>query len=197
MHIYTRMLSSFALIGTTCLIAGCAASRLEPQVSGYACCNLRANHGWISSNNVQGGDLIPLGEAIKLSSIKRQYYVYGTVGEQEFGFRDDSAKTQAETLQWVRRIVVAEDPRAKMSEWPVAVRAAIGAARVFVGMTREQVAMALGYPSPNDTRDLSAAMWRYWTPAEDLPVDLQFGDDGKLVALVGKMSAVRTLELQR
>lgn len=184
-------------VAAAALLTGCAAVKLEQPIAGFSCCNLRANAGWISSNNLQGGDLIPLGVPIELTTIKRQFYVYGTVNGRELGLRDDSAKTEQDTLRWVRRVVVAEDPRPQMSAWPPEVRAAIGAARVFTGMTRAQVAMALGYPSPNDTRDLAGPTWRYWTPAEDLPVDLRFGEDGRLTALVGKESAVRTLELQR
>lgn len=189
------------LVGLTTMaalaLAGCAANQLEQPIAGYTCCNLRANSGWISSNNVQGGDLVPAGSPIKMAAIKRQYYVYGWVGEQEFGLRDDTAKTESDTLGWVRRVVVAADPKPQMATWSPEVRTAIGAARVFVGMTRAQVAMALGHPSRNDTPDLAAAVWRYWTPVEDLPVDLKFDGDGTLQELAGKASAIRTLVLQR
>lgn len=191
-----RLFARLTALSAAAMLAGCAATRLEQPIAGFSCCNLRANAGWISSNNVQGGDLIPLGVPVELTSIKRQYYVYGTVNGRELGLRDDSAKVEQDTLRWVRRVVVAEDPRPQLAAWPSDVRAAIGAARVFAGMTRTQVAMALGYPSPNDTRDLAGPTWRYWTPAEDLPVDLRFGEDGRLTALVGKESAVRTLEFQ-
>jgi hypothetical protein len=195
----SRFLSgAFRLIATisvATLTAGCAVP-LEQSFSGYSCCNLRANAGWISSNNVQGGDLIPLGEPIKLTSVKRSYYVYGTIGTIELGFRDDSANSQADAMRWVRRIVVENDPRVRLSAWSPEFRSAINAARVMPGMNREQVTMALGYPSSNDTPDLAAAVWRYWTPAENLPVDLRFDADGKLVELTGTLSAVRTLELR-
>lgn len=179
------------------LIAGCAATPMQQPISGYTCCNLRATQGWVSSNNVQGGDLIPAGSTILLNSIKRQYYLYGRIGSAEYGLRADSAKTEQDTMRWVQRVVVAEDPSPQLAAWPGEVRAAVGAARVFVGMKRAQVAMALGYPSPTDTPELSASLWRYWTPAEDLPVDLRFDAEGTLVELIGKASAVRTLEMQR
>ncbi len=179
------------------LLAGCAAIPLSEPVAGYTCCNLRSDGGWISSNNVQGGDLVPAGEAIKLTSVRRKFYVYGTIGGTDFGLRDDSAATEKDTLRWIHRIVVSSDPRATLNSWPSDVRSAVGAGRVFIGMTREQVAMAIGYPSPNDTPDLTASTWRYWTAAEDVTVDLRFSDQGKLVEFLGKPSAVRTIAFQQ
>lgn len=183
-----------ALSAAAITLAGCAAP-LDKPLAGYTCCNLRAADGWISSNNVQGGALIPLGEPVTLGSIKRSYYVYGEVGGREFGFRDDSASTEEQTLRWVRRIVVADDPRKQLEKLPADVRKAIGAARVVVGMTRAEVAMALGFPSPTDTPDTAAPTWRYWTAHPDEPVDLRFDADGKLAEVSGKPAAVRQIEL--
>lgn len=179
------------------LVAGCAATPISPPMSGFTCCNLRGSGGWVSSNNVQGGDLIPAGTSITLSSIKRQYYIYGQVGSAEYGFRDDSAASQQDTLGWARRLVVQHDPKSVARSWPQDVRTAIGVARVSVGMTREQVAMSLGYPSRADTPELSSSTWRYWTPVEDLPVDLKFADDGRLRELAGNAAAVQLIEFQR
>ncbi len=183
-------------ITTALLLVGCA-TPLSPAITGYSCCNLRSNGGWISADNSQGGDLIPAGEAVKLTSSKRQYYVYGTIGDNAIGFRDDFAKSGKDTLQWIHRIVVPTNPRTEISSWPSEIRTAVGAARVTKGMTRTQVATALGYPSPNDTPDLNANTWRYWTPAEYLPVDIRFDNNGKVTGLFGEPSAVRMLELQR
>ncbi len=190
-------LARLIAVPTAVLIASCVATPIQQPIAGYTCCNLRGMQGWISSNNVQGGDLIPAGSSIRLNTVKRQFYVYGTIGDAEYGLRDDSAKTEQDTMRWVKRVVVAEDPTAQLQSWPREVRAAIGVARVFVGMKRAQVAMALGYPSPADTPDLQSLLWRYWTPAEDLPVDLRFDAEGTLVELIGKDTAVRTLQMQQ
>lgn len=193
---WRRALGISTLLAITIFASGCA-TPIE-AVIGYTCCNLRAYDGWISSNNVQEGELIPAGEAVKLTAVKRRFYVYGTIGDQGIGLRDDSAKTEQDTLRWVRRIVVAEDPRQQLASWSADVRSAVASARVFAGMTRAQVAMALGHPSPNDTPDLAAAdSWRYWVAIEDEPVDVRFGRDGRVAEISGKVSAVKRLELQR
>lgn len=189
---FLRFMPIMALL----LLVGCA-TPLSPAITGYSCCNLRSNGGWISADNSQGGDLIPAGEAVQLTSIKRQYYIYGTIGGNAIGFRDDYAKSEKDTLQWIRHIVMPTNPRAEISSWPSEIRTAVGTARVIKGMTRTQVATALGYPSPNDTPDLNVNTWRYWVPVEDLPVDIRFDNNGKVTGLFGEASAVRMLELER
>jgi hypothetical protein len=167
--------------------------RLPQPITGYTCCNLRMHDGWISSNNVQGGTLISAGEPVKLDSMKRSFYVYGTIGSADVALRDDSARTEADTQRWLRQIVLAEDPRSQIAGWPTEVRGAVLAGRASVGMTRTQVLTALGPPSSLETPDRNAASWRYWTALEDEPVDLFFGEDGRLARFGGKGPAVRLL----
>lgn len=80
-----------ALAAAAIALAGCAAPLDKKPLNDYICCNLRAADGWICSNNVHGGALVPLGEPVTPGSIKRRYYVYGEVGGHEVGFRDGSA----------------------------------------------------------------------------------------------------------
>jgi hypothetical protein len=196
-------ISRFSAIGaaliscSAALLSGCVAVPLDESISGYTCCNLRSYDGWISSNNVQGGDLVAAGEPARFDQIKKNYYLYGMIGGTELALRDDNARSKEDTLRWAHRIIVAEDPRPKLAAWPADVRKAISYGRVFTGMTREQVLMALGYPAPADTPDLNAESWLYWTSVGDHPVDLHFGKDQRLVSIVGRPSAVRMIEALR
>ena len=176
-----RALPALALV---CAVTACSTPLNEP-VSGRTCCNLRVSRGWISSNNTLGGSFIPAGEAVTIDTIKRDYYAYGTLAGESYGFRDDSAKSAGDTLAWLHRIVVSHDPRARLAAWPPEVRAAVSAGRVLRGMSREQVAMALGYPSPNDTRDLDGPVWRYWSTEDDSPLELEFTANGTLSKVTG------------
>ncbi|MBC7991469.1 MAG: outer membrane protein assembly factor BamE [Luteimonas sp.] len=181
-----------ALVSGIVLISACAAPIAKPVV-GFSCCNLRMEGGWVSSNNVQGGTLIPAGEPVQLTSIKKRFYVYGSIGGQEVALRDDGANTEADTLRWVNKLVVSDDPRQRLRAWPAEIRTAAQAGRVLVGMTREQVLFSLGYPSREDTPDLEASTWRYWTALDDSPVDLRFDGSGKLADLAGRPAAIRTV----
>lgn len=93
----------------------------------------------------------------------------------------------------MRRLVVADDPRARLERLPPDVRKAIGAARVVIGMTRDEVAMALGFPSPTDTPDPAAATWRDRTAHPDEPVDRRFDADGRHAEVAGTPAAVRQI----
>jgi hypothetical protein len=178
------------------LLAACAAPVQQP-INGYLCCNLRLNKGWVSSANIQGGSLLPFGEPARITSIKRTYYAYGSVRDAEYGFSEDSAKSEADTLRWARRIIVAEDPRLVFSQWPSEIRAAVSAAKVMKGMTRAQVIMAIAYPAPADTPDLSSRTWRYWTTIDDTPVELQFDANDVLERITGSEAGLRLVELGR
>ena len=179
-----------AAMTAAAVLSACSATPLKPTIVGYTCCNLRSDAGWISSNNVQGGAIVPAGEPVVLESIKKRYYVYGTVGGADTGLRDDNAKSEADTIRWAHSIVVAENPRARISSWPEDIRRAVQYGKVIVGMSKEQVLTSLGYPSRSDTPDIGAAVWRYWTPKDDLTVDLHFNESGRLASLSGMPSAI-------
>lgn len=191
-----RKINFIFVLGAAALLSACAATPIQPTISGYTCCNLRPYKDWISSTNVQGGTVIPAGEPAKFDSIKGNYYVYGTIGGRDAGLINESSKgknSKEDTLRWARRIVVAENPRTQLASWPSDVQTAVRYGKVFVGMTKEQVLMSLGYPSVTDTPDIKAATWRYWTTQDDAPVDLLFGEDNKLASVKGKAAGIQTI----
>jgi len=177
-------------------LSGCATKLAQP-ITGYTCCNLRPDYGWVSSTNMLGGPIVPAGEPVVLDTMKRDSYFFGTVGGDYVSLRDDAARSKDDALRWARQIVVPTDPRVALSGWSPEVQKAVYAAKVVPGMTRPQVLMALSYPSRNDTKDLNASSWRYWTTQEDEPVDILFGADGAVSGFSGKPSAVRTVEFRR
>jgi hypothetical protein len=184
-----KVMLKAATWATLATLAGCA-TPINPPITGYTCCNLHPEYDWVSSNNVQGGALLPAGQPVVLDSVKKKYYVYGSMGGTAVGLRDDNSKSEAETLEWVRHIVVAESPKAKLATWPADVREAVQSGKVLVGMTREQVLVSLGYPAKNDTPKLDAPVWRYWTAQADDPVELHFDEAGRLTKLTGSAAAV-------
>ncbi|MEJ8826278.1 hypothetical protein WKW80_30365 [Variovorax humicola] len=188
--------ASALLVAFPFLLSACA-MRLEQPVSGYTCCNLRYDYGWVSSSNVLGGPILPAGESATLDTIKRDKYFYGTIGATYVSMYDDTARSKEDGLRWARQIVVPADPRLQLATWSPEVQSAVYAAKVVVGMSRPQVLMSLSYPSRNDTKDLNANSWRYWTAQDDEPVDVNFGADGKVSGFSGPPSAVRAVELKR
>ncbi len=195
-HISSRRPVIVVLIAAAAAVAGCA-TKLTPSITGYTCCNLRPDYGWVSSTNMLGGPIVPAGEPVVLDTMKRDRYLYGMMGGDYVSLRDDTARSKEDMLRWTRQIVVQADPKAVLATWSPEVQKAVYSAKVVVGMTRPQVLMSLSYPSRNDTKDLSGNAWRYWTIQEDEPVDILFGADGTVSGFSGKPSAVRTVEFGR
>ncbi|WP_454908871.1 hypothetical protein [Variovorax gossypii] len=183
--------------GAACVILTGCATKLAPPITGYTCCNLRPEYGWVSSTNMLGGAILPSGEPVVIDSMKRDRYAYGTIGGDYVSLRDDTARSREDMQRWMRQIVVPTDPKVTLATWSSDVQRAVYSAKVIVGMTRPQVLMSLSYPSRDDTKDLNGNSWRYWTTQEDEPVDILFGADGAVSGFSGKPSAVRTVEFKR
>ncbi|MFM9923128.1 hypothetical protein VLK31_09075 [Variovorax sp. H27-G14] len=194
-HPFPRTAAALAVIASV-FLSGCA-TKLSQPITGYTCCNLRPDYGWVSSANLLGGPIVPVGEPVVLDTMKRDRYAYGTIGGDYVSLRDDTARSKEDMLRWTRQIVVPTDPRLTLATWGPEVQKAVYAAKAAVGMTRPQVLMSLSYPSRNDTKDLNANTWRYWTTQEDEPVDILFGADGTVSGFSGKPSAIRTVEFRR
>jgi hypothetical protein len=192
----TVRVSAALVLAASTLLAGCA-TKLPQPITGYTCCNLRPDYGWVSSTNMLGGPIVPFGEPAVLDTMKRDRYLYGTIGSDYVSLRDDTSRSREDMLRWARQIVVPTDPKVTLASWSPEVQKAVYSAKVMVGMTRPQVLMALSYPSRNDTKDLNATAWRYWTVQEDEPVDVLFGADGTVSGFSGKPSAIRTVEFRR
>lgn len=187
----------YYLAGSTllALLAGCT-TPLTPQITGYTCCNLRPSYDVVSSYNVQGGAILPAGEPVKLTTIKKRYHVYGTIGDTDIELRDDMSGSEAETLAWVRQVVVAENPRAQLATWPADIQAAVQSAKVKPGMSKAQVLMSLGYPSKKETPKLDAQVWHYWTlQDDDNTIQLHFDDKGLLTHLTGVPAGVQAVSV--
>jgi hypothetical protein len=195
-RISPRRLATLALIAITAILVGCA-TKLAPPITGYTCCNLRPDYGWVSSTNMLGGAIVPAGEPVVLDTMKRDKYAYGTIGGDYLSLRDDTGRSKEDMQSWIRQLVVPTDPKLALGTWSPEVQKAVYSAKVVVGMTRPQVLMSLNYPSRNDTKDLNTNAWRYWTTLEDEPVDVLFGADGTVSGFSGKPSAIRTVEFRR
>jgi hypothetical protein len=117
------------------------------------------------------------------------------VAGADYGVRDDQAKSEQDTLQWLRRIVVTQDPRAQVAAMSLETRTAIMSGRVIRGMSRDEVTMALGIPAKADTPDLRAAVWKYWIAVDDTPVAVHFGPDGRVADFRGSQVAIRQITL--
>lgn len=128
---------------------------------GYACCNLRYSGDWVS--DLSSGELpfIPVGSQILVRRLEGNV-AYVVVDEKRYRLGHDYGRREEKTSEWVDKLVVLNDPATKLARFPANIRAAIEAGKITMGMSREQVVMALGYPATSDTPKLDASTWKYY-----------------------------------
>jgi hypothetical protein len=86
---------------------------------------------------------------------------------------------------YLGQLVVATDPRVKIETFSPEIQAAIASGRVMVGMTKEQVTMALGHPLKKENPNLlTSPMWRYYYGSFD-EIFVVFDTDGTVRAIEG------------
>ena len=71
-----------------------------------------------------------------------------------------------------------------MAASPPELHSAVLAGHIRRGMSREQVAIALGYPIISESPRLDASTWRYWRSMSD-QFQVLFGADGLAAEVVG------------
>jgi hypothetical protein len=176
----SRCLLASAVAASTLAVPGVQA---QPTPEGFLCCNMRTDGSWISDINYaeSGKRVIPAGTPVKVTGYGR-YRVYVEIGGKKQAIGNDYSRDLAMEA-FMRRYVVADDPKLKLAGYPKPVQDAIGAARVMKGMTREQVTMAVGYPVSSENADLNARLWRLWIDSF-AEFQLKFGDDGKVSEIV-------------
>ncbi len=138
-----------------------AESATASPPSGYTCCNFHYSNDWINDGNYAQLPMIPAGTPIKLNRIDR-YIAYVEIDGKKFRLGLDYGRTMETTEQWANKLIVHDDPKARLATYSPAVRKAIQNGQIMVGMTKEQVIMSLGYPMTNENPRLDAPFWRYW-----------------------------------
>lgn len=149
------------------------------QQAGFLCCNLRSDGSWISDSNYaeSGKHIVPFGTPVRVLGQGR-YRVHVEIdGKRQAIGNDYSRDLPMDAFQ--RRHVVAEDPRPLVAALPEKLRRAIESARVTPGMTRGQVAIAIGWPISSETPHLDARVWKYWLWTFS-PFEVHFDDDGRV-----------------
>jgi hypothetical protein len=129
--------------------------------AGYTCCNFHYSNDWINDGNYAELPMIPAGTPIKLKSIDR-YIAYVEIDGKKFRLGLDYGRTLETTEQWANKLIVKDDPKARLATYSPAVRKAIQSGQLMHGMTKEQVIMSVGYPMTNENPRLDVPFWRYW-----------------------------------
>jgi hypothetical protein len=150
---------------------------------GFACCNLHRDGGSINDGNYAKYPMIPAGTAIEVIKYGRNEADIKINGKP-LRLVHDYGRDQETLDQWVNKIVVNEDPTARIATYPPNVQAAIHDGKIVVGMTREQAIVAVGYPLTSENASLEEPIWRMWRSSHG-EYDLHFGDNGRVGSVTG------------
>jgi hypothetical protein len=152
--------------------------------SGFACCNLHNDGDSINDGNYAKYPLIPAGTAVDVVKYDGNKALI-RINNKNMKLKHDYGRDQESLDVWVNKIVINDDPRPKIAGYPPQVQAAIAAGRVIVGMTREQVIVAIGYPLTSENASLNEAQWRMWRSPHG-EYDIQFASNGRVSAITGE-----------
>jgi hypothetical protein len=150
---------------------------------GYACCDLHYDKDWINDGNYAELPMIPAGTPIEVVSYGRERAAVKVDG-RPMRLGHDYGREQESLDAWVNKIVIRDDPRGRISSYPAAIQEAIRQGRVMIGMSREQVIVAVGYPLTSENLSLDAPQWRMWRSSHG-EYQLNFSRDGHLTSVTG------------
>ncbi|HQT31844.1 MAG TPA: hypothetical protein PLE48_04785 [Thiobacillus sp.] len=153
-----------------------------PLRAGYTCCNLHYEDDWISDSNFGSLPFIPAGTPVRLTSYgSNRLYVDMNGKDMRIGL--DYGRAQETLEQFAEKLIVADDPKAKIAQYPATVREAIKLGQVAVGMSKEQAVIAVGYPQRDETLSLDAPVWNYWASSFS-PYRVMWNKNGQIAEIV-------------
>ncbi len=162
-----------------------------PPPPGYLCCNMRTDGKWIDDINYadSGQTIVPAGTPVKPIDVIGPHRLLVDISGGQKTLGNQYSRTLS-MEEFAKRYIVAEDPSKKLSTYSDRIRAAISSAKVTIGMTREQVAMSIGYPITTENPDPNANVWRYWRSSFS-EYRVHFDDDGKVAKVEGDPAALK------
>lgn len=155
----------------------------EPVLlKGFTCCNLHREDDWISDVNYLNSPMIPAGTPATVKKYGR-HRVHVDLDGKPMRLGHDYGRKEETLEKWTAKMIVAEDPTARIAGFPRLVQDAIKVGQISLGMTREQVIIAVGYPLTNENPSLDAPRWRMWASAS-AEYHIMWNNDGTVKEIV-------------
>ncbi|MDO8904106.1 outer membrane protein assembly factor BamE [Hydrogenophaga sp.] len=174
--------TAFPTVLGLCMALPGSFTHAQVPEQGFLCCNMRTDGSWISDINYEesGKRIVPYGTPLTFKGFGRNRVEVEMEGKRQWLGNDYSRDLSKEAF--AQRYIVATDPRTVVAKAGPKVRQAIETARVTPGMTREQVAMAVGYPVSSENPNLDAPRWRYWLWSYS-PFTVIFNEQGRVASV--------------
>ncbi len=162
------MLRHLPFVAASLLSLGCV--RHYPELANrplYTCCNLHFNReGDASDANYEyvGGITIPPGTRVTVISDHRNAIDFRAAipSQQVFTLAFRFGRPAIRAAQYFGLVLVPDDPTPRLRSLEPSVAAAVREGRVVVGMTKDEVLLARGYPPFHRTPAVAANRWIYY-----------------------------------
>jgi len=156
----------FALaLGALMLGSGCKGPQpphpLDNQTR-FLCCNVWYEHDSINDVLYQWGTKIPFGTRVRIVKVGKDRVTFQAEGHPAVTLELRYGAKVITNDDYVSRIFVVDDPRAKLKKVPAKTVRLIEDGQVAEGMTKDQVLMAVGYPPAHRTPSLAQSDWHFW-----------------------------------
>lgn len=176
----TRRIIGNKIVGAPSAKALLAASA-EPL---FTCCNLHFaedDANWISNANRIDKPFIPAGTPIKIYEVRKDRAKAMIPGAPMWLGVDYGPAPQV-LPQFLAQVAIKADPAPRLASYPAPVQRAIRAGRIAIGMTREPLLMAIGYPAADRTASLDAPKWTYRVD-DDVVYNVNWDAAGRVLAV--------------
>jgi hypothetical protein len=162
----------------TLALAACKGPTVPNPMTGetrYTCCNIHYEKTEITDANYQRGAVIPFGTRAQIIEVRKNAVKFQAEGHPPITLVLRLGRKNLSMDQYLDRIFLRDDPHTKLPRPAPAktkkgsapevdkFRKAIDEGQVEVGMTKDEVLMAIGYPPAHRTPSLDSAVWTYWS----------------------------------
>ncbi len=176
-------LGLFGLMLAVWLVGVNAAVAQEAGARGYLKCNIHyQQHGhdakasyanWTDPG--QGHMILPVNTQVGLSTFRGGFSIIALPAKKEILFYFDE-KNMHMTIEQYQALIISPAP-VQLDAFSEQDRKGISEGRAYVGMSKNGVMTALGYPAVHRTPSLDANTWVYWKNRFK-SFAVEFGDNG-------------------
>ena len=190
-----------ALIGVVVFVAACKQPAPPGLLQEYqsrslmTCCNIHYETDQVNDANYFVGSTIPAGTPVKVDAMTGNSVTFTTAEGKKLTVVHSYGRDQESMQQWVSKLLVADDPKAKLATFSKSAQQAVREGRVEKGMTREQVIMSLGYPPTHRTASTTSNEWTYWYNRW-VTYKVQFDDQGLVANVIGSPAPTQNQPIQ-
>ncbi len=132
------------------------------------------------SINYQQGGFIPRCTEVKLIDVSAKKLIIST-GENEYQYLYHKASGSFDDN--IQKYFNTSCKKSKLRNLNAIDKEGLKAGKVFKGMTKEGVILAIGYPPVHKTKSLEEKRWKYWSSKFNT-FDVVFGKDNKVKSII-------------